>query len=78
LSARAEPAREEDGMHPTSLPRRAASAGDVATAVVLLAGVLVLAYGHYAHRPRALLAGLAVTLAGVFVGILRIVIQRRP
>jgi hypothetical protein len=49
--------------------------GMLVIAVVLLAGVLVLAGGYAAHNRIALYAGLMVTLAGVLTGIWRLLLR---
>jgi len=43
--------------------------------VVLLVGVLLMTYGHLHENGLVLFAGLAVTLAGVLTGVIRIVIR---
>ncbi len=51
--------------------------GSMILAVVLLAGILSIAYGHFQRSSLALTTGLIVTAAGVLVGILRIIIYRK-
>jgi hypothetical protein len=44
-------------------------------AVVLLVGILVIAYGYYEESKLVLYLGLTITLIGVISGVLRIVIH---
>lgn len=46
-------------------------------ATVLLAGVLLLAYGYFQHNHAVLIAGLVVTGAGVLNGVVRLVARGR-
>ena len=43
-------------------------------ALILLVGILVIAYGYYQESKLVLYLGLAITLTGVIGGMLRIVI----
>ncbi len=56
---------------PTS-PGGAVSAGQIAVACVLFVGVVVLGYGYFEQSRIALYVGLAVILAGVLNGLVRI------
>jgi hypothetical protein len=47
----------------------------VAIAVVLLLGIMVLAYGYFYGSKIGLYVGLLVTSAGVLVGVLQLVIR---
>ena len=48
----------------------------VVIAVVLLLGIMVLAYGYFNESKIGLYVGLLVTAAGVLVGVLQMVIRR--
>ena len=50
--------------------------GMIVIASVMLAGVVILAAGYFTGNRVALFAGGLVTLAGVFTGIQRLIIQR--
>ena len=50
----------------------AVSAGHLAVASVLLVGILVMGYGYFERNTFALYVGLAVILAGVLNGLVRI------
>ena len=45
-------------------------------AVVLLVGILVIAYGYYQESKLVLYLGLTITLIGVISGVFRIVVQQ--
>ena len=56
--------------------RKKVTAKYVAIAVVLLLGIMVLAYGYFNESKIGLYVGLLVTAAGVLVGVLQMVIRR--
>jgi hypothetical protein len=49
----------------------------IAVAVVLLAGIVVVAAGWFGGNNTALYAGLLITLAGVLTGIQQLLVARR-
>jgi hypothetical protein len=57
-----------------SHPAARVAAGSVVLATILLLGVVLLAAGHFTHHRVPFYAGLMVTLAGVLVGVLRLVV----
>jgi hypothetical protein len=57
-----------------ALARNRVSTGLIGTALVLLVGVLVLAYGHFNSNVAGLFVGLLLTAYGVLRGTLQIVI----
>ena len=56
---------------------RTVQPGSVILGVVVLVGVLLLAYGYYQHRTLLILSGCIVIGAGVLSGILWIVNRER-
>ncbi len=58
-----------------ALARNKVSTSVIVTAVGLLLGVLVLAYGHYQSSVVALFAGLLLTTWGVLRGVLQIILH---
>jgi len=55
--------------------RKKVTAKYVAIAVVVLLGIIVLAYGYFYESKIGLYAGLLLTAAGVFVGVLEMIIR---
>ena len=55
--------------------REKVTAKYVAIAVVLLLGIMVLAYGYFYESKIGLYVGLLLTAAGVLVGVLQMVIR---
>jgi hypothetical protein len=55
--------------------RRNATRGEIGVAVVLLLGVLALAYGYFQQSKIGFYGGLVVTAAGVLISVLRIVMR---
>jgi len=53
--------------------RHRTTRGWTGTIAILLIGVLLLVVGHNANQDAALYTGLAITLAGVLTGILKLV-----
>ncbi len=55
--------------------RKKVTAKHLVIAVVLLLGIMVLAYGYFYESKIGLYVGLLVTAAGVLVGILQIILR---
>lgn len=51
------------------------STSAVITAMIMLVGILFIAYGHSQNSSSVLFVGVLITLAGVLSGIVRIVVQ---
>jgi hypothetical protein len=56
--------------------RKKVTAKHLVIAVVLLLGIIVLAYGYFYESKIGLYVGLLVTAAGVLVGVLQMIIRR--
>ncbi len=56
--------------------RKQAGKGLLITALVLLAGIVVLAVGYFSGNRVAFYAGLLITLAGVLIGIQQLVVDK--
>jgi hypothetical protein len=60
----------------TTLPNSNVTKSQLGMAIVVLIGILVVAYGYFRQSKAGLYVGLLVTVAGVLYGVIQIVTRR--